>query len=237
MTHYGSFRTTRWSLVRSLHGTPERRRAALGDLCERYWKPLYAFARRSGEPPEAAEDAVQGFLAAVIDRGDFEKADPEMGRFRSFLRTAFAHHLQNAAERDRALKRGGGHRSLSLDAEGLEASLVHSQLDPAAAFERAYAVETLAAAMESLRSSYEEASKLRVFEALVPTITAPDESLDRAALAEGLGVTRGALDVAVHRLRARFREALLGAVRDTVNTDLEAKNELMRLREALVARN
>jgi len=235
MTHHGSFRTTRWSLVQSLKGPPERRRAALGELCERYWKPLYAFARRSGESPEAAEDAVQGFLSAVIDRGDLASARPEKGRFRAFLRTAFSHHLQNVAAGERALKRGGGRRPLSLDREGFEAGLAESQLDPAAAYERAYAVETLGAAMEALGASYEQAGKERVFGALVPTITAPDESLDRAALAEGLGITRGALDVAVHRLRARFREALLGMIRDTVDTDAEAEDELLRLREALAA--
>ncbi len=233
MTQHGSFRTTRWSLIQSLHGPAEGRRAALGDLCERYWKPLYAFARRSGESPEAAEDAVQGFLAAVIDRGDFERADPERGRFRSFLRTAFSRHLMGAAEGERAAKRGGGRRPLSLDVGGLESSLSQSDLDPASAFERAYAVETLATALDALRTSYEETGKLTIFEALVPTITAPDESVDRAALGAQLGVTRGAVDVAVHRLRSRFREALVGAVRDTVDTDAEAEDELMRLRGAL----
>ena len=221
--------------MRSLHGPVERQQVALGELCERYWKPLYAFARRSGAAPDEAEDAVQGFLAAVIDRGDFQRADPGKGRFRAFLRTAFAHHMQNAAERERTLKRGGARRTLSLDGEGIEASLSESQLDPAAAFERAYAVETLAAAMGWLRSSYEESGKLAVYDALLPTITAPDESLDRAGLADDLGVTRGALDVAVHRLRARFREALLGVIRDTVESDAEAEDELLRLREALAA--
>jgi predicted DNA-binding ribbon-helix-helix protein len=122
-SHFATrFPTTQWSRVaRAGDPADAGARDALEGLCRDYWYPLYAFARRRGLDSEDACDLVQGFLADLIERGDLSAADRDRGRFRSFLRTACAHYLAHRREHDRALKRGGGRRALSidrLDAEG-----------------------------------------------------------------------------------------------------------------------
>ena len=105
------FRTTRWSMVQAAGGEdPERARAALEDLCATYWFPLYAYARRSGLAPEAAEDCTQGFFARLLSRGDLARVEITGGRFRSFLLVALRNYIASEREREGALKRGGGAR-------------------------------------------------------------------------------------------------------------------------------
>lgn len=233
MTGSGAFRTTRWSLVQASKEPDDAGRAALGELCQRYWSPLYALARRSGSSPADAEDAVQGFLEGVIRRGDVQRADEERGSFRAFLRTAFHRHLIRDAEGARALKRGGGVLIRPLDAEKHYGSLQGEGGDPAALFERAFALRTLEAALEALRQSYAERGKVAQFEALRSAITAPDDSLDREAVARSIQMTRSSLDVAIHRLRMRYREALVGAVRDVTDSDADVEDELRWMFEVI----
>ena len=225
MNSHAHFRTTRWSLVRASSSRSEEGRAALGELCERYWPALYALARRGGSKPDAAEDAVQGFLEGVIRRGDIARVDEAKGSFRAYLGTAFRRYLMNEAAAARTLKRGGGVVTAPLDAEAHYGEFDESD-DPAQLFERAFARRTLETALERLRRDYESRGKRDQFDELRSTITAPDDSMDREALASSLGMTRGALDVAIHRLRSRYREALLGAVRDVTESDEAAAEEL-----------
>ena len=232
MNSHAQFRTTRWSLVRASSTPSEEGRAALGELCERYWPALYALARRSGSTPDAAEDEVQGFLEGIIRRGDISRADETKGSFRSFLGTAFRHHLMNDAAAGRTLKRGGGVVTAPLDPEAHYRALDAND-DPARIFERAFARRTLEAALERLRRDYESRGKLDQFNALRSTITAPDDSIDREEIANASGMTRGALDVAIHRLRSRYRDALLGAVRDVTESDEAAADELTWMFEVI----
>lgn len=73
----GLFNTTPWSLLfSSLHGAcPTAAQTALGELCETYWRPIYLFIRQSGFDLYDAQDLTQSFMAYLIEREVFVKAD------------------------------------------------------------------------------------------------------------------------------------------------------------------
>ena len=101
------FPTTRWTLVVAA-GDPQRKeaRSALADLCENYWYPLYAYLRRRGYAPDAAQDLTQEFFVRVLEGRYLDRADPEKGRFRSFILTSLKFFVADEGDRQRALKRG-----------------------------------------------------------------------------------------------------------------------------------
>lgn len=230
----GTFRTTRWSIVTGAAEDGERRAAALEELCATYWYPLYALARRRGLPAAGAEDAVQGFFADLLARGDVARADPSRGRFRSFLCTAFRNWSNNERDRANTAKRGGGAVPMSLDdAETRYEAASGRALEPDALFDRAWALTMLDVALASLRESYAVRGQEARFDALRGFLTGDEPDAARAQLAASLGMTEGALAVAIHRLRERYRDALTAAVGDTVERDDEVERELGALFAAL----
>lgn len=233
-----SFRTTRWSLVLRASRADTEGLRALDELCAAYWPPVYALYRGEGLDPEAAGDLTQGLFADLLARGDLAKADRERGRFRAFLRTCARHFLANERDRARARKRGAGRLPLSLDVEGEEGRLRREpmdRLDPAALFERRWAQAVIEAALGRLRRDEAAAGRGELFETLRPALEGTPPARGWAALAEEIGTSEGALRVAAHRLRARFRERLLTEVRDTIDDPATAGSELEELLAALRA--
>jgi len=231
-----TFHTTRWSIILRAGREDGTGRAALEELCGAYWYPLYALARRRGVNAVEAEDAVQEFFADLLARGDVARADPARGRFRAYLSTAFRNHLANERNRARAAKRGGGRAPRALDAAGAEVRYTEASgraLGPEELFDRAWALTLLEGALARLRAEYGERGREALFDALRHTLVGEQPEESRASLAERLGMTEGALKVAVHRLRGRYREALLGAVRDTVEREEDVEAELGALFAAL----
>ena len=167
--------------------SPETREA-LETLCRTYWVPLYAFARRSGRDADAAQDAVQAFLAHLIEKHAVAAADPARGRFRAFLLASFRNHMRNERARDAALKRGGGVAPLSLDTAAAESRL---RIDPAhrataeRLFERDWALTLLDRVLGRVREGYAARGKADVFDALKDTLTGGG---DYAARAKALGM-------------------------------------------------
>jgi len=234
------FHTTRWSLVRAAQGggvDAAARTVALGELCERYWYPLYAFARRSGCDEHDAQDVVQGFLGRWLEKGDLgAQADPDagIGRFRSYLLGALRHFMANERRRDRAQKRGGAATTLSFDITDGEAHYGREpwhEATPDALFERSFAMTVLTAAIARLGEEYAARGKGPLFERLRGFLDGHDEPY--AGLAAELGMTEGACKVAVHRLRTRFRQALRDEIAQTVGSPAEVDDELAHLRAAL----
>ena len=234
-----SFRTTRWTLVRAATGAPEgERRSALESLCASYWPPVYAFVRRQGATPVQAEDLTQGFFTRLLEKGDLRLADPERGRFRSFLLGALRHFLSNEDDRERALKRGGGRQPLSLDGAALRGLENGLGLEPAAGltpereFERAWAGAVLARARVRLAEEQDQAGKSAQWLALEPHLSNTDERGHGTELARSLGISENAVRVALHRLRRRFGELVRDEVRDTVGPG-EVEDEVRQLLRAL----
>jgi RNA polymerase sigma-70 factor (ECF subfamily) len=212
-------------------------RNALEELCRKYWPPLYRFARRRGYSPQDAEDLTQGFFAELLESGSIARADAHRGRFRTFLLASFQHHLAHERERAATLKRGGGRTIVSLEALR-EAEAGHASYEPPDAetpektFERTWALSVLDHALEHLRRDYTAAGKETWFDGLKGAVWGGgDES--HAELARRLNSTEGAIRVAVHRLRRRFREELRTEIAATLDDPAEVDDELRYLLTAL----
>lgn len=232
----GSFATTRWSLVARAGGgeANDERGRALGQLCETYWYPVYAFARRGGASEHDARDLVQEFFTRLLERGGLAGADAARGRFRTYLLAAFRHFRSNERERLGARKRGGGRSVFSLDDELAERRLRDELVDgddPERAYRRSWAQTLLKQVLERLREEYAASGKGALFERLRPGLQG-EEVLGHRAVAEELGTTEGAVRVAAHRLRRRFGELLEREIVHTLDDPGDAADELRGLFEA-----
>jgi DNA-directed RNA polymerase specialized sigma24 family protein len=232
-----AFSTTRWSLVILAGDRDDSRCAeALSALCEAYWYPLYAFVRRQGHKAEDAADLTQGFFARFLERNDVAAARRERGRFRSYLLACMKHYLANEWDRARAQKRGGGRTPISIDAMRAEERY---GLEPAyditaeKLFDRRWALTLLDRVLGDLRREYDSKGKLRTFELLKPFLTAEGTPAQRRAAADGLRMTEGALNVALHRLRKRYRTLLRKHIADTVGEEKHVDEEIQDLFSAL----
>ena len=211
-------------------------REALATLCDAYWYPIYAYVRRQGHTPEAAQDLTQEFFAYVLERDLFAKADPARGRFRTFLRTVCARQLANHRDRENARKRGGGRPVLSIDArdaEGRYAREPAHDLTAERIFDRSWALTLLARVLDGLRREYDDAGRAATFEELRAVLTRGPETASYAAIAERLGTTEGAVRVAVHRLRRRYAMLLRQEIAATVDGPDEVDDEIRSLFAAL----
>lgn len=230
------FPTTRWSRV-ARSGDPADREAMAG-LCRDYWFPLYAFARRRGLAPAEAEDAVQGLLADLIERGDLAGLDRSRGRLRSFLRAALDHFLSNRRDHDRAARRGGGRPLASLDGPDAEARYARATSrapTPEQVFERQWALTLLAAVLDRLGAECAAGGKSALFERLRPGLQGDAHAPPARAVADDLGMTEGAVRVAAHRLRARYRDLLRAEVARTTDDPASVDEEISDLLAAVAA--
>ena len=219
------FTTTRWSQVVAAGGADGAARAALAWLCERYWDPLHAHARRCGFAPEDAADLTQEFLLTVLRGGVVERADQNRGRFRTFLLACLTHHLSHAREHAAALKRGGGAGISSQDA----ADQLTVEHDPSRGFDRDWAVTVLARARDRLAQDLPAERK-----PLLRFLTSDGDAAAYAQAGEDLAISAGAVRVAVHRLRREFATALRAEIADTL-ADPRADEVEAELRDLLAA--
>jgi len=231
------FPPTHWSAVFAAgkEGTA-RAEAALAELCSAYWYPLYAFARRKGHQPADAQDLTQGFFAYLIDAQLVAKANPDKGRFRSFLLGCFIHFMASEKERAQARKRGGGHFLVPLDSPQAEARLAQEpspEANPERLFDRHWALAVLDAALAHLEVEFRRSGRAALFQQLQPFLQGDAGGPGYHEVAERLGTTEGTIKVTVHRLRQRYRELLRIVVSQTVNNPIEVDAELAHLMAAL----
>jgi RNA polymerase sigma factor (sigma-70 family) len=202
------FPATRWTLVVSA-GAPNRKeaRSALVSLCEGYWYPLYAYLRRRGYPADQAQDLTQDFFMRVLEGRYLDRADPEKGRFRSFLLTSLKFFVADEEDRHRAHKRGGG-AVLPLEfssGEGRYQCEPGHDETPERIFERRWALSVLDRVVERLRNEFGRHGRPEHFERLKVCLLGQSDA-PYAALAREMNTSEGALKVAIHRLRKRYRE-------------------------------
>jgi RNA polymerase sigma-70 factor (ECF subfamily) len=234
-----TFQTTRWSLIRRAAAPGAAGEQALGELLAAYWQPVYVYYRRLGARRDDAADLTQGLFADLLARGDLAMADPERGRFRTFLRTCARNWWQNERERAAARKRGGGVRLLSLEPDDAEAWLAVQPvevLDAEALFERRWACTVLDRAVWRLEQDELAADRHAQFAVLRAVLDGSPPPRPWAELARTLDTTEGALKVAAHRLKARFRDLLAAEVRETLTDEVAAGGELQELLAALQKR-
>lgn len=226
-----SFATTRWSIVLAAGGpTGPDARAALETLCSTYWYPLYAYARRRGSDRHAAEDLTQGFFATLLERGSVASADPQRGRFRAFLLTAFQRFAVNEHERATAQKRGGDLKTLSIDFDDGEsrfASEPSHEMTPEREYERRFALALLARVLQAVERERPADADL------LPFVGGAGDARPYTEIAARRGSTEAAVKVAVHRLRARYREILRAEIRETVADEADVDDEIRHLVEVV----
>jgi RNA polymerase sigma factor (sigma-70 family) len=227
------FRTTHWSVVLLAgQGDAPGSRHALETLCQAYWYPLYAYVRRRGHAPEQAKDLTQEFFARLLERNDVARADPGQGRFRSFLLGAMNHFLAYEWRKAHAAKRGGGQAILSLDDETAQARYAReaaSELTPEMLYERRWAWTLFNRALVRLQEEWSAADRAQQFVRLKQFLADEPADGDYAAAAGELGISPGAVTVAVHRLRQRYRELVHDEIAQTVADPADLKEELRHL--------
>jgi hypothetical protein len=228
-----AFQSTLWTQVRAagaLNGPSSRQ--ALETLCRLYWPPIYSFLRRCGHERNAAMDLTQGFFAYLLEQELLKKADPDKGRFRSFLLGSLKFFVSNQQAKERALKRGGGLDVIPLDTELLEVMESATQATPERLFDRKWALAVLAEAMRRLAAEYRRGGMADQFALLQPYLTG-DGGERLTALAARLGKTEGAARVLVCRLRNRFRRLIRNVIADTVSDPDQVESELRHLEAVL----
>lgn len=227
------FRTTHWSVVLQAGRDSSIQSAqALEQLCRTYWYPLYAFARRTGLTPHDAQDATQSFFEHLLEKSMLAKADPQRGRFRSFLLTSFKNQLGLAHRKATAQRRGGGAQIISLDETAAEDCYVREPADaqdPGQLFERRWVLTLIELVLQRLESEYVASGKAAQFAAMKPYLTGDQGRATFAQLATQLGSTEGAARVAVHRLRQRYHELFRTEVAQTVTSAAELEEELRHI--------
>lgn len=227
------FATTHWSLVlKAGRSDSTQARHALEKLCRTYWFPLYAYVRRRGYNPEDAQDLTQGFFVRLLEHQSIAAADPERGRFRSFMLGAMNHFLADERARAQAQKRGGGRHVVHLDVAAAEQRLdseLKDNITPDKAFDRQWAAALLNAVLDGLAEEYAGEGKKDLFEALKQTLAGARESQPYAELAQCLAMNEGAVRTAVHRLRKRYRELLRTEIANTVGSEAEVEEEIRHL--------
>ena len=229
------FPTTRWTLVVAAGG-PQRKeaRSALVSLCENYWYPLYAYLRRRGYSSDQAQDLTQEFFIRVLEGRYLDRADPEKGRFRSFILTSLKFFVADEADRQRASKRGGGlvvPLEFSTGEERYQREPAHDET-PERIFERRWALSLLDRVMGKLREEFVHHGRPEHFERLKVYLLGQSDA-PYAALAQEMNTSEGALKVAIHRLRKRYRELFRQEIADTVADPAEVESELRFLATVL----
>jgi RNA polymerase sigma factor (sigma-70 family) len=235
----GGFETTHWSLVllASRDETPEAREA-LDALCRIYWRPIHAYVRRRGCPPDVAQDLTQEFFARLLASRDLARVDRAKGRFRSFLLVSLQHFLANDWDRTQAQKRGGGVEHISWDSDATVASGASAPVDtltPERAFEREWALTLLNGVLDDLQRNYAADGKAALFDALKGSLLGERPATHYRQIGTALGLSEGAVKVAAHRLRARYREAVRQAIARTVETSAEIDEEIRQLFAAVAS--
>jgi RNA polymerase sigma-70 factor (ECF subfamily) len=245
--HDRVFVTTRWTCVLAARGESPEAQKALSELCEAYWTPVFRFLRREGKTEDLARELTQEFFGRILSRDGFAHADPERGRFRSFLLGAVRHFLADVRDRECASKRGGGvaaevlsvqesHETESESGAGAGIQVADLRADvPDTFFDRQWAFALMARAFARLSEEQQTAGKSDQYAILKPWLVGETASLPQAEAARKLGLTEGAVKVAIHRLRKRFRELIRAEIAQTVPDPADTDAELRYLIEVLAA--
>jgi RNA polymerase sigma-70 factor (ECF subfamily) len=228
-----AFMTTHWTDVMQA-GDPSspQGRVALEKLCKTYWYPLYAFARRQGNEEATAKDLTQGFFAILIEKASLTKAQPEKGKFRSFLLARFKHFMTDERDKARALKRGGDMIFFSINDTTVEDRYSQKTADgndPEKLYERHWASTLLEEARRRLEQEYANSDKRDFYKELEPFVLETGDAPPYALVAPKLGISEGGVRNRVHSMRQRYHQLVREEVFRTVGSPAEVDEELKYL--------
>jgi DNA-directed RNA polymerase specialized sigma24 family protein len=228
-----TFATTHWTVVLAAgQGSTPQSDHALEELCRTYWYPLYAYVRRRGYTHEDAEDLTQGFFARFLERNYLEGLTSEKGRFRAFLLASLKHFLANEWDRAHRQKRAGATPNLSLDWQSADSRYqinVPDDLTPDKIYDREWALALLERVITRLRDECAANEQSQLFDQLKPFLTVDKAAVPYAQAAAGLNLAEGAVRVAVHRLRKRYRGLLRDEITQTLADPAQVEEEMRTL--------
>lgn len=233
-----AFPPTTWTRIEKVKdANSSHSRQALAELCEAYWRPVYAFIRRKGNDPDRAADLTQGFFTLLIEPGALKDVTAEKGKFRSFLMACCTHFMSNQRAYERAIKRGGGRSPISIDQLKGEAWLrlePFHELTPERIFLREWATTLLERVLATLEKESRQKGNSRFFERIRPVLLGRDASLSYASIAAELGFSESRIKVAVHRYRNRYRLLLREEIARTLDDPAQVEEEITTLIAALL---
>jgi RNA polymerase sigma factor (sigma-70 family) len=229
------FEETAWSVVLAAGAeTDARAQAALAELCRIYWRPIYAYLRRSGHNREDAQDLTQSFFQHVLENETLRRVSREKGRFRSFLLGTLKVCLADEQARRHTLKRGGGVQFIStdeLEAEELHHLRADHEAAPDEILDARWAGVILERALEKVRAEFDAEGKAETFELLSPFLAGEKPNTSYQDVAQTIGLSLAAVKTQIHRLRRRFATAVRCEIMQTVAAPHEVENELRHLRD------
>ena len=227
------FLTTHWTRVLAARGQGLEAEQALSDLCAAYYTPVLTFLRQSGHDPDSVQDLAHAFFARLLERSGLDGVDPQRGRFRTYLLGAVKHFVANERARNLREKRGGdaAHQPILSSSESAPGLDIPDDrvLPPDRVFDREWAVHLLDRSLRSLASECDREGSREQFDLLKPWLTGARTDVSQAAAARRLGMSEGALRVAIHRLRRRFRDRVKAEIALTVSESGEVEEELRHL--------
>ena len=227
------FSATHWSVVLAAgHADPPQAAEALEKLCRAYWYPLYVYVRRRGYHPEDAQDLTQDFFAHLLQHGVFAAANPQRGRFRSFLVASLDHFLINEWKRAQTGKRGGTTAFIPSDAAEAERRYGQepvTSLTPEKLLDQQWAFTLLEQAVVGLGREFVAAGKGAQFHRLKEFLTRKVDYGQYPAVATELGLSPAAIALTVHRMRQRYRELVRAEIAHTVASPEELDEEMRYL--------
>ena len=227
------FATTQWQVVQGVADSDSGvRRSALATLCEKYWYPLYAYVRRLGQDSNQAADLTQAFFADLFERGDLERIDSDLGKFRSFLLASIRNFIRNEWKKQKTEKRGGGQPLLSIDYVSADERFSNEPEDGNTAevlYEREWALTLIDRVHNQLEKEFAGRGKKHQFDVLRNHLAGKSEESTLADSAAKLGITEVAAKVSVHRMRSKFGELLRLEIANTVQSDDEVDAEIQHL--------
>lgn len=239
-----TFATTHWSVIAACtpgsEADADKVEAALAQLCQDYWPPLYTFVRRRGFSSADAQDLVQGFFSYFLERKAYAQTDRQKGKFRSFMLASLKNYMADVWDRDHALKRGGGHEFVLLDEE-LAAVEAHAMnylgqaVPEEQEYERRWAAALVARAIKNLEAQFSQGPKALLFAELKRFITGGTGLPSQEEIAERLGIPIDTLRSHLSRMRRRYRELLREEVARTVSQNDNVDDELRHLCSILTA--
>jgi len=224
--------TTSWSQVLAARGAPSgEARQALEELCQAYWYPLYAFVRHQGHDAEEARDLTQAYFAELLEKEYLADFDPQVGRFRVFLKTSLKHFLSKQREKARAWKRGGRTSVVSLDADVESRFLLEpvDRLTPEMLYERRWALTLVERVLASIREEFRESGREREFDRFSGFLTGEQPQAPYKEVAAELSLSEDAVKASIHRLRHRFGKMLRNEIGATVASPEEVDDEVRHL--------
>ncbi len=234
----GQFPPTRWSLVMGARvGGEEERTRAVSELCKMYWYPLYAYVRRRGLSPADAEDATQGFFCELLEKDRVQLFSEEKGRLRAYLLSSVKNYLRDLGKKERAEKRGGGQKVISLDLESAEERYSYEPPEfdtPEKLFEVRWALTILDRVFERVRQEYIRLEKSEAYEAL-KGLLAGDGDISFREIGEQLGINEGAARVTLFRMRKLYRRFLEEEISETISEGDALEDEIHYLNQVFAS--